>query len=258
MDVFGESSEQNSGSYKGGIIKISSYLSGKQTFVSENHKHSYGIWELESYATCTEDGIETRTCACGIKESRSWQQAKGHNWGEWEITTDSTCSVEGSKTHQCSRCSITQNETIGIKDHKFEGWDFDETKHFRNCIVGGKYYEEAHIDNNICSVCQYKYGDTIGLKYALNSHKDGYTVIDLGEVNATEIKIPNVYKGLPVTSIGSSAFKGCTSLASINFEGSTDKWNAIEKGNKWDYSTGYYTVYCTDGTVAKNGTVTKN
>lgn len=124
--------------------------------------------------------------------------------------------------------------------------------------MGGKYYEEAHIGNNICSVCQYKYGDTIGLKYALNSHKDGYTVIDLDEVNATEIKIPNVYKGLPVTSIGSSAFKGCSSLASINFEGSTDEWKAIEKGNKWDYSTGYYTVYCTDGTVAKNVTVTKN
>ncbi len=124
--------------------------------------------------------------------------------------------------------------------------------------MGGKYYEEAHIGNNICSVCQYKYGDTIGLKYELNSHKDGYTVIDLGEVNATEIKIPNVYKGLPVTSIGSSAFKNCSSLTSINFEGSTDEWKAIEKGNKWDYSTGYYTVYCTDGTVAKNGTVTKN
>ena len=67
----------------------------------------------------------------------------------------------------------------------------------------------------------------------------------------TSIEIPN-----SVTSISSYAFEGCSSLTSIEFTGTIEQWNAISKDSSWNSSTGIYTIYCTDGTIAKNGKVT--
>ncbi len=64
--------------------------------------------------------------------------------------------------------------------------------------------------------------------------------------NLTNITIPD-----SVTSIGSSAFSGCTGLKSINFEGTKAQWNLVSKGDSWNTSTGSYTIYCTDGTIYK-------
>ncbi len=69
----------------------------------------------------------------------------------------------------------------------------------------------------------------------------------------TSITIPD-----SVTSIGSEAFYDCSELTRIDYDGTTDEWLAIEKSDSWNSRTGEYVVYCTDGTVAKDGTVTKN
>ena len=70
-----------------------------------------------------------------------------------------------------------------------------------------------------------------------------------------QITIPN-----SVTTIKGSAFGYCSSLTRINYEGTIEQWCAIDKevssSSSWDYATGKYTVYCTDGTIAKDGTVT--
>ncbi len=67
------------------------------------------------------------------------------------------------------------------------------------------------------------------------------------------ITVPN-----SVTNIGYDAFIYCDSLTCITFNGTTDEWTAIEKNVGWKTDTGHFTVYCTDGTVAKDGTVTLN
>lgn len=61
-----------------------------------------------------------------------------------------------------------------------------------------------------------------------------------------------------VTSFEISAFSLCSSLVSITFGGTIAQWKVIEKGTLWDYNTGSYTIYCTDGEITKDGTIIFN
>lgn len=54
-----------------------------------------------------------------------------------------------------------------------------------------------------------------------------------------------------ITRIGQEAFSSCSLLTSINFNGTKAQWNAITKGTDWNYNTGNYTIYCTDGNISK-------
>ncbi len=74
-----------------------------------------------------------------------------------------------------------------------------------------------------------------------------------GCMGLTSMAIPD-----SVISIGNYAFYGCTGLTRIDYTGTIDQWNAINKETNWDYSTDDYTIYCSDGTIAKDGTVTYN
>lgn len=69
----------------------------------------------------------------------------------------------------------------------------------------------------------------------------------------TSITLPNT-----VTLLDSYSFAFCDALNEILYSGTTEEWQAIKKEDKWDYDTPDYTVICTDGTVAKDGTVTLN
>ena len=64
----------------------------------------------------------------------------------------------------------------------------------------------------------------------------------------TSVAIP-----VSVKTLNYKAFSGCSSLTTINYEGTISEWNAINKdGSEWDADTGNYTIYCTDGNIAKS------
>ncbi len=46
-----------------------------------------------------------------------------------------------------------------------------------------------------------------------------------------------------VTSIGNYAFYQCTSLATINYTGTKEQWNAISKGTSWKSGTAVNVIY---------------
>ncbi len=93
----------------------------------------------------------------------------------------------------------------------------------------------------------------------LTSVTIGSNVTSIGErafdgcEGLTSIAIPD-----NVTWIGESAFYKCWWLMDIQFEGTVEAWQAVEKefDSSWDFYIGNYTVTCTDGTVARDGTVT--
>ena len=74
-----------------------------------------------------------------------------------------------------------------------------------------------HIDSVVEGVC-----DRCGFDlhqddftFTLNDDGQSYSVTGIGTCTETDIVIPNTYKGLPVTSIGKSAFEGCTNLETL-------------------------------------------
>ena len=59
-----------------------------------------------------------------------------------------------------------------------------------------------------------------------------------------------------VTTIEYNAFANCTGLTSIAYTGTVAQWNAITLSSNWITNTGDYTIHCTDGDIAKDGTIT--
>ena len=83
--------------------------------------HSFGEWTVTTPATCTADGVETHSCACGETETRAIP-ATGHSFGEWTVTTPATCTVDGTETRTCSACGETETRAIPATGHTFGDW----------------------------------------------------------------------------------------------------------------------------------------
>lgn len=60
------------------------------------------------------------------------------------------------------------------------------------------------------------------------------------------------FKIFTCTNREGSALSGCASLISIVYDGTMQDWDNVKKGADWDFNTGEYIVYCTDGEIAKN------
>ena len=65
------------------------------------HDHTWSEWTVTTEATCTEAGVETRTCECGETEAREIE-ALGHDYVP--VVTPPTHNKGGYTTWTCSRC----------------------------------------------------------------------------------------------------------------------------------------------------------
>ena len=78
---------------------------------SSAHTHSFGKWMVTTKPTCTEAGIKTRECDCGVTE-RAEVPAAGHNWDAGTITREPTSKADGEKTCSCLVCKATMTEPV--------------------------------------------------------------------------------------------------------------------------------------------------
>lgn len=116
-----------------------------------------------------------------------------HSYGEFVTTKEPTCTEAGEKEQKCS-CGDTVAEVIEATGHNY---------------VGG-----------ICSNCQQAKPASEGLDLTLSDNGEYYIVSGIGECTDTDIVIPSTHEGLPVTSIGASAFGGRSSLTSVTISDS--------------------------------------
>ncbi len=134
--------------------------------VCTDHTHAFGDWTVTTPATCTADGVETRSCACGETETRAIP-ATGHTFGDWTVTTPATCTADGVETRSCA-CGETETRAIPATGHTFGDWtvttpatctaDGVET---RSCACGETETRAipatGHVDadnDGKCDVCQ--------------------------------------------------------------------------------------------------------
>lgn len=253
VTFFGETEELCDGTLIDDVLSLNG-----DTYISEKHKHNYGEWETTRKATCLIDGIETRTCTCGVKETQAIK-AVGYHSGEWITTKEASCSEEGGKTLHCTVCGSDDEETIeklphsgewvttrqtscsveGVQElicnvcgdkqiqfieklpHTLSDWIFVNDVHYKTCTVCGAKVDYAnHEGETSCSICNYPLQDSVGLQLTLNSSEDGYIVSGLGTLTDNVIRIPQTYNNLPVVSIADNAFYGCSTIKYITIPAS--------------------------------------
>ena len=109
----------------------------------ESHEHSYGEWTITTAPTCTEDGVETRTCSCGAYETRAIAHI-GHVFGEWQTVKAATCEETGVQVRTCSKCGGIESKTLDMTFHTFGEWTTVEEA---TCTKEG-------LETRTCSVCR--------------------------------------------------------------------------------------------------------
>ena len=84
--------------------------------------HSWGEYVKIKEATCTEDGIEERTCSkCGAKEERAIA-ATGHDWSAYVVKKAATCTEDGIEERTCSKCGAKEEKAIAATGHNWSGY----------------------------------------------------------------------------------------------------------------------------------------
>ena len=154
--------------------------------------HDYGDASCTSPRTCTH---------CGhVKES-----APGHNYVITHAVA-ATCTTDGSNTYTCQNCNHSYVETIPMYTHNYVAAACYAPK---TCTICHDTIGEAlghTYQNGVCTSCGLIQYSSEGLQFWLNADGKSYHLDSLGTCTDTEVIVPNVYMGLPVTKINNLAF----------------------------------------------------
>ena len=154
-------------------------------------------------ATCTEigytDGEKCKKCGEIISEQEVISMLD-HSYSS--VVTAPTCTEQGYTTYTCDCGDCYIDSYVDKIAHSFGEWVIvkkptvtEEGSQERTCECGEK--EIQAID---------KLKASEGLEFALNDDGESYSVVGIGTCTDTDIVIPSVYNGLPVTAIGEGAF----------------------------------------------------
>ncbi len=235
-----------------------------------NHKHDYQ--QEMTPPTCTEEGYITYSCICGDSYKYTCAKPLGHTYEP--IVTAPTCTAGGYTTYTCA-CgdSYVDDETGPMHSYNDKGLCTLCSKKVSLGLEYTKsnnyspYYTVSGIgscrDIDIIIPESYEGLPVTGIGSSAFSGEKNFrsivipeSVTSIGEsafhdcTSLTSITIPD-----SVTVIDYSAFEGCTKLTKITFTGTKEQWKAIDKRGSyaysWNYNTGKYTIYCTDGEIKK-------
>ena len=196
--------------------------------------------------TCIEVGWEAyETCSRCAYTTYVEIAALGHVLTYVE-RVEPTCEEIGTVEHwNCSRCNenfVDENATVDLveiaisaKGHT-PGEAVKENEKEATCEKAGSYDEVVyctecnkelnrdtvkvglplghHYEDGKCTICG-ALKSSEGLEVSILNNGIAYEVTGIGSCVETDIVIPSVYNGLPVTAIGESAFSDCSSLTSI-------------------------------------------
>ena len=168
--------------------------------------------------------------------------AAAHTWGEWQTVTAATCTDEGSQQRMCFVCGEEETQAISALGHNYAIIASDDTYHWKECCRCNSVSEkESHVyidglcecgeietttdseftftelGNNQWSIAKYN-GNRAYVK--IPSMHNGGTVVAIGDEafggdTTMNLKLKSVVIPDSVTTIGDSAFYGCTALQTV-------------------------------------------
>ena len=125
---------------------------------SDCDSHDFDEWKTVSSATCTAEGIETRTCTnCKITEIR-YTPTVAHQYDETQGVA-ATCTEKGTATYTCVICGVSYSEEIDALGHNFGVWVQDGDNHVRSCLRCEEKETATHVWGDavvIPATCQTK------------------------------------------------------------------------------------------------------
>lgn len=154
------------------------------------HTHEFGEWTVKKAATCTEDGINERTCKCGEAEIESIP-AIGHVFSEWEEAKPATCTEKGERKRTCKICLETETEEISVSGHVFGEWEeakpatctesgerrrvcnkCSETETEEIAAIGHSFVDATLFAPKTCSVCGVTEGNPLGTSLSIGDEAE--------------------------------------------------------------------------------------
>ena len=222
---------------------------------NQTHECNFGNWVVTTAATCTVDGVETRTCQnenCDKYETRPIA-ATGHSFSDWAVYTAPTCTQAGVEHRVCSSCNTAETRAGAAATGHTWGGDVitaptctqdgfttqtcsvSQTTRQINIVPATGHGEfvwkvitpatatQDGLQGYACEHCATPKPQgttkpiTAGLTFEpIGSPATAYRLTG-GALSATAIYIPSTHNGLPVTHISAAAFRDRANITSAFF-----------------------------------------
>ena len=117
-----------------------------------------------------------------------------------------------------SLASITLPTTVvSIGEYVFEGCSSLATVYYNGSFNSWNNVSisNGNVELTSANIIFGEIPEVESLEFALNPDGNSYSVVGIGNVEATDIVIPAIYNGLPVTAIGAEAFKDCGTITGV-------------------------------------------
>ncbi len=80
--------------------------------------HKFTEWKVVKQVSCTENGLQIRTCKCGEEETKTILSTGEHVFGKWTVTKKATCTADGVQTRTCE-CGVKETKKIPATGHSY-------------------------------------------------------------------------------------------------------------------------------------------
>lgn len=121
--------------------------------------------------------------------------------------------TDGTRCRDCGEL-LTAQTLIPMAEHTESDWIIDKEATVDS--DGSRHTECIACGLRIKTEATNKLTPSKGLVYTLNTDCKSYSVTGIGTCTDTDLIIPGIYKGMPVTAIGKNAFWKCEFLNSVS------------------------------------------
>lgn len=157
----------------------------------EQDEHDFEEWIIDKSPTCKEDGSMHRMChTCGYVENQIIEKTGVVLTLVPEVLP--TCVKDGNIRYYICTCGDIFTDSEGLNLITYEDTIIQS--------LGGHDYDSNGDCKNCDDFVSYK------LEFTLNYKQTSYIVTGIGSCYSSEVRIPETYQGLPVSSIQEGLF----------------------------------------------------